>query len=128
MAASTDGRTGRRAERRRSPYPRVARINAQLVHVLGDALERMAGDDERLALLTVTGVLAAADLRHATVYFASLSLDAAAALQEHRVRLQAAIGTKVRMKRTPQLSFARDPAVAAGESVENAIRRLHETG
>jgi ribosome-binding factor A len=31
---------------------------------------------------------------------------------------------QTRLKRTPKLSFLADPAIAAGEGVEGAIRRL----
>ena len=104
-------------------YPRAARVNAVLVQVLGDALERLRDDDDRLALLTVTGVSVEADLRHATVYMASLPDGALPALEARRAELQAAIAREVRLKRTPTLSFLEDPAVAAGNRVEEALRR-----
>ena len=93
------------------------------MQVLGDALERLRDDDDRLALLTVTGVSIEADLRHATVYMASLPEGALHVLEARRSELQAAIAREVRLKRTPTLSFVADPAVAAGERVEEALRR-----
>lgn len=107
-------------------YPRSARVNELLREVLADALERVADSDDRLALLTVTGVETEPDLRTARVYLASISDDAAEALDEHRARLQAAIARQVRLKRTPQLSFEADPAVLSGERVEETLRRLRE--
>lgn len=103
-------------------------MNAVLAQVIGDALERLRDDDERLGLLTVTGVDAEPGLRHATVYLASLPEGAVEALAERRTALQAAIAREVRMKRTPTLSFAPDPAVAAGEQVEEVLRRIHGDG
>ena len=41
-----------------------------------------------------------------------------------RVRLQAAISSQVRLKRTPQLRFEPDPAIAAGERVEDILRSI----
>ena len=41
-----------------------------------------------------------------------------------RTQLQAAISREVRLKRTPTLSFVADPAIAAGERVEEALRRI----
>ena len=41
-----------------------------------------------------------------------------------RVRLQAAISHEVRLKRTPQLRFGADPAVAAGNRIEDILRQL----
>jgi len=95
-----------------------------LVQVLGDALERLRDDDDRLALLTVTGVDTDPDLRHATVFMASLPDGALPALEARRTQLQAAIAREVRLKRTPTLSFVADPAIAAGERVEEALRRI----
>ena len=101
-------------------------MNAVLVQVLGDALERIRDDDDRLGFLTVTGVSVEPDLRHATVYLASLSAESAEALGEHRYELQRAIAQEVRLKRTPQLAFVADPAIAAAERVEDALRRIHD--
>ena len=107
-------------------YPRTARVNEVLREVIADAIERL--DDRRLELLTVTGVRVTPDLRHATVWCSSLDDGARAALGRHRGRLQAAVAAQVRLKRTPELAFAPDPAVASGERVENILRRLHEAG
>ena len=84
-------------------------------------------------LVTVTGVECDPDLRHATVYFSSLGTHATeeeviAALEEHRVSLQAAVGSQVRMKRTPQLRFAKDPAIAEGLKMESIFRQIKPSG
>ena len=94
--------------------------------MVADTLERTADTDERLRLLTVTAVEVSADLRHARVYLSSLPSEAAESLAEHRVQLQQAIARDVRMKRTPQLTFAADPGVAAGSKVEEILRHLHQ--
>lgn len=108
------------------PYPRAARVNEVLRQVLADELERMEDIDERLGMLTITAVDCEPDLRHATVFLSSFGENSAAALEAVRVRLQAAISHQVRLKRTPQLRFAPDPAVAAGERIEEIIRHLHD--
>jgi len=109
-------------------YPRVARVNEVLRQVLAEAIERLADHDERLDLLTVTGVSADPDFARAIVLFASLSDDARTALSEVRPRLQALIAGQVRLKRTPQLVFALDPAVATGNRIEDVLRHLREDG
>ncbi|HZD64879.1 MAG TPA: ribosome-binding factor A [Acidimicrobiales bacterium] len=105
-------------------YPRVARVNEVLRQVVAEELERLADQDVRLLRLTVTAVEAEADLRHARVLLDSLDEPAEDALAESRVRLQAAIGRQVRLKRTPQLTFVPDPAVAHGRRVEAVLRDL----
>lgn len=105
-------------------YPRTARINESLREVLADALERMEDLDDRLGLLTITAVDCDPDLRHAVVYMSSLDEEEAEALSEARVRLQSAISRQVRLKRTPQLRFEADPAVAAGRRVEDILRSM----
>lgn len=107
-------------------FPRTARINELLREVVAERLERLADGDERLALLTVTGVEVEPDLRSAKVFLSSLGEEAAEALAEHRVRLQASIGREARLKRTPQLSFEADPAVRSGERVEEVLRQVRE--
>jgi len=105
-------------------YARSLRVNQVLRQVVAEELERLADADERLRLVTVTAVDTAADLRHATVYLSSMSEDAAEALEERRLALQRCVGREVRMKRTPRLQFARDPAISTGEAVEAVLRRL----
>ena len=109
-------------------YPRTSRVNEVMREVLAEALERLSDADDRLLLLTITGVTVEPDLRHATVYLSSLSDAAREALDEHRVALQSAVGHQTRMKRTPVLSFEVDPAVVHGERVDDVLRRLHAGG
>jgi ribosome-binding factor A len=120
---------GRRHDNRGAPpYARTLRVNEVLRQVLAEELERLSDADERLSMLTVTGVDAAPDLRQARVYLGSLSGEASEALAERRAHLQRAVGRQVRMKRTPLLTFEVDPAVEAGNRVEDVLRRLGEHG
>lgn len=119
-------RRGRQSGRQVSSarYPRVARVNELLREVIAEELEQLTDDDERLGLLTVTAVTVDADLRHGTVLLSSLSDEVKAALEEHRVRIQGAIGRQVRMRRTPLLTFAADPAIQVGQRVEEIIKSI----
>jgi len=105
-------------------YPRVARVNQVLREVVADALERLTDTDESLGMLTVTGVECASDLRSAKVYLSSLSDEVAELLEARRGELQHEVASQVRLKRTPRLTFAADPAVVQGAIVEDALRRL----
>jgi ribosome-binding factor A len=109
-----------------APYARSLRVNQVLRQVVAEELERLADADERLRLVTVTSVDTAPDMRKATVYLSSLSDEAASALEARRVQVQKALARQTQMKRTPQLSFAQDPAVVAGGKVEEVLRRLRD--
>ena len=111
-----------------APYARSLRVNQVLRQVVAEELERLADADERLRMVTVTSVDSTTDLRQATVYLSSLPDGAADALDERRVQLQRAVARQTQLKRTPQLSFAQDPAVVAGGRVEDLLRRIHDDG
>lgn len=105
------------------PYPRTARVNQILREVISDELVRISDLDDRIGLLTVTGVQTSPDMRQAMVYFDSLSEGAKIALEERRGQIQGAVNVQTRLKRTPKLSFMADPAVASGSAVEELLRR-----
>lgn len=115
-------------QRQPNRVKRTDRVGEQLKQVVATGLERI--DDERLQLVTVTSVDVEPDLRHAQVYFSSLSADrsveeVAEILLEHRVALQQQIAKEVRMKRTPQLAFVPDPSIDAGWRVEQILQEIH---
>ena len=112
-------------KRRTATYPRSLRVNQVLRQVIAEELERLADADERFRMVTVTSVDTAADMRTATVYLATLEVDAAEALEERRLHLQRLIGAQVILKRTPRLAFKADPAIVAGSRVEELLRGLH---
>ena len=105
---------------------RMDRVNQVVHEVLADELELI--DDDRLELVTVTGVRVEPGLSHAVVWFSSLSRGdpegVAVALGEHRIRMQAAIARQLRLRGTPLLSFEPDPAIALGSRVEELLRGL----
>ena len=105
------------------PYPRSARVNQILREVISDELMRISDVDDRLGLLTVTGIETSPDVRQAVVFLHSISEEARTALEEHRAQLQSAVNVQTRLKRTPKLTFVADPAVASGEAVEEILRR-----
>ena len=115
-------------QRGRAPFPRTLRVNQVLRQVLAEEIERLADADERLRMVTVTGLETSPDLRQATVYVSSLTDEAADALAERRSRLQRSVASQVRLKRTPSLRFEVDPAVVSGGRIEDVIRRLQGGG
>jgi ribosome-binding factor A len=112
-------------------YARTARLNELLREILGDELERM--DDERLELVTVSGVEVDTGLEHAVVYFSSLGgeerdEEVLEAFEEARRGLQAAVARQARIRSTPKLIFRADHGIRTGERVDEILRGLQASG
>jgi len=105
----------------------MRRVNESLREVLSEAVVELK--DPRIGFVTVTGVQASPDLRHARVFVSVLgserkrqaSLDGLTAA--HGV-LQARLSRELRMKRTPQLTFEYDPSVERGVRMTRLIDEL----
>jgi ribosome-binding factor A len=106
-------------------YPRSARVGETLREIIAEELVRI--DDERLELVTVTGIEVDEELNRAHVYFDSLAgeegdADIVDALTSHRVRLQASIANQIRAKKTPILDFRPDVALRSAERIDDILR------
>ncbi len=106
---------------------RMRRVNEALRELLSEAVLELK--DPRIGFVTVTGVDTSPDLRRARVFVSVLggerrrrrTLDALTAA--HGV-LQARIARELRLKRTPQLTFAYDPSVERGVRMSRLIDEL----
>ncbi len=84
-------------------------------------------DDERLALVSVTGVDVDRDLHRAVVWFTSLGdteagdADVAAAFEEHARRLRRTVGDQTRLRRTPELVFRPDAVLRSAQRIERIL-------
>jgi ribosome-binding factor A len=94
-------------------------------------LERL--DDDRIGFLTVTGVEVDNDLNRAEVFISTFEQfdDQAAedefldALSEYRKPVQAEIAAQARIRKTPEVVFAFDPAVRTGARIEEILSTLN---
>ena len=105
-------------------FPRTARINESMREVIAQELELL--DDDRLQMVTITGIEIDPDLSRARVYYSALlgQDNAHEGLMQYRSRFQAAVGRQIRMKRTPLLSFVNDPAISEGIKIEHIIATM----
>lgn len=106
-------------------YPRSARVGETLREIIAEELVRI--DDERLEFVTITGIDVDNELNRAHVFFDSLGGpdgddEVIAALGEHRIALQSAIGKQIRAKKTPILSFRPDVAIRSAERIDEVLR------
>ena len=107
-------------------FARTLRVNEVVRETLADELERLS--DPRLEMVTITGVDTSPDLRHATVWFSALGReddDLDKALRSAAPHLRATLGKQVRLKYLPELHFRPDPAIEAGQRIEEIIRDMN---
>lgn len=113
----------------RHAYPRTARLSETLREIIAEELVRI--DDERIELVTVTRIETDPEMNRAVVFFDSLvgeqgDAEIIEVLTEHRKRLQSAIASQIRAKKTPILSFAPDDVIRAAERIDGILRK-HDT-
>jgi ribosome-binding factor A len=105
----------------------MRRVNESVRAVVAEAVGELK--DPRIGLVTVTGVEVTSDLRAATVYVSVLggekrrqaSLDG---LESAHGVLQGRLARELKLKRTPQLSFAYDESVERGVHMTHLIDEL----
>jgi ribosome-binding factor A len=106
---------------------RMRRVNEALREVLSESVGELK--DPRIGFVTVTGVQASPDLRHATVYVSVLGSErkraaTLAGLESSRGVLQTRVNRELHLKRTPQLAFEYDPTVERGVRLSKLIDEL----
>lgn len=104
---------------------RTARVGELIRRIVAESLEQI--DDDRLAMVSVTGVDVDRDLFRAVVWFTSLGdseegdADIVAAFEEHAGRLRRAVGSQTRLRRTPELVFRPDTVLRSAERIERLL-------
>jgi len=111
-------------------YPRSRRVNAIIREVLAEEIERLT--DPRLGFVTVTGVDASPDMRHATIFVSTVDPaqigDTLKGLTAAAPRLRAVLAREIRTKYTPELMFKADMGVIEGDRIEAILRKLGDQG
>lgn len=115
------------AKRNQPRYPRTARLNELLREIVAEELTEI--DDDRLQQVAITSVVVEPGLKHAYVYFDTLSSGedddlVLEALGELRWKLQAAVGRQAHIKHTPELRFQPDDVERGAERIEGILRDL----
>ena len=106
---------------------RKRKVESQLKEITGEEVASLS-DPRIKGLVTVTGVRVSPDLAHATVFYSVLAgedeMAANEGLQSAAGRIQAAVGTQMRLKRTPRLHFEPDPVLERATRIEAALREV----
>jgi ribosome-binding factor A len=106
---------------------RMRRVNESVRQVISEALPELK--DPRIGFVTITGVETSPDLRQATVFVSVLGGEkkrraSLAGLEAAHGVLQSRLAHELRLKRTPQLSFAYDHAVEHGVRMSKLFDEL----
>jgi ribosome-binding factor A len=112
------------------PSLRLQRVRELLKRAIGEAIRQELPVSEA-GVVTVNDVDVAGDLKTATVFISILGnadqqKRGAAALEQHRPRIQDMMARSVVLKYTPKLRFVMDDSVARGNKVLSIIEELEK--
>src|SRR5690242_12877489 len=110
---------------------RPERVADQIRGEIGQMLARDV-HDPGIGFVTVTRVQVTPDLQQARVYYTALGDDAtrrqsARALDRAAPFLRRQIGSRLRLKRVPEIRFVYDEAMVNQNRVEQLLQEIHET-
>ena len=110
---------------------RPDRVGDQIREELSDMLARGEVHDPGIGFITLTRVKVSADLQVAHIYYTTL--DDGAARRETQKALERAtpffrrqIGSRVRLRRVPEIEFRFDEAIQHQDRIEQILRDLEQ--
>ena len=108
---------------------RPERVGDQIREALSEMLARGAVHDPGIGFITLTRVKVSPDLQLARVYYSSLGdekarKDTAKALERATPFLRRQVGSRVKLRRVPELKFEFDESVGHQDRVEQILRDL----
>jgi ribosome-binding factor A len=109
---------------------RPERVGEEIRHELATLLAREV-HDPGVGFVTLTRVVVSADLQHARVFYTSIGderakRDTARALERATPFLRRQIGSRIRMRRVPELAFTFDQSVEHQDRIERILLELAE--
>ena len=109
---------------------RPDRVGDQIREALSELLTRGVVHDPGIGFITLTRVKVSPDLQLARVYYSSLGdpaarKETAKALGRATPFLRRQIGSRLQLRRVPELKFEFDESVGHQDRVEQIIRDLH---
>jgi ribosome-binding factor A len=108
---------------------RPERVGDQIREALSEMLTRGAVHDPGIGFITLTRVKVSPDLQVARVYYSSLGDDTARqetakALERATPYLRRQVGSRVKLRRVPELTFEFDESIGHQDRVEQILRDL----
>jgi ribosome-binding factor A len=110
---------------------RPDRVADQIREELSALLSRGAVHDPGIGFITLTRVQVSADLQMARVFYTSLGdvearRQTAMALARATPFFRRHIGSRIRLRRVPEIEFRFDESIAHQNRIEEILRDLHE--
>ena len=89
--------------------------------------------DPGIGFVTITRVQVTPDLQHARIHYTALGDDkaranSARALDRARVFLRRQLGSRLRLKRAPELEFLYDESIAGQDRIEQLLNDIRAGG
>ncbi|MDV2580646.1 30S ribosome-binding factor RbfA [Alkalibacillus haloalkaliphilus] len=109
---------------------RSNRVAEQMKKELGDILSRKI-KDPRVGFVTVTDVQVSGDLQQAKVFISIFGDDeqqeeTLIGLTKSKGFIRTEIGKRIRLRKTPEISFEIDEAIQYGNKIENILNDLNK--
>lgn len=109
---------------------RSNRVAEQMKKELGDIIGRKL-KNPKVGFVTITDVEVTGDLQEATIYITSLGSErekreTLEALEKSKGFIRSEIGSRIRLRRTPEIKFEFDSSIEYGNKIEELLRSLHE--
>jgi len=109
---------------------RVNRIAEQMKKELSDILSNRLKDPQ-VGFVTVTGVDVTGDLQLATAFITvlgsnDLESDTIKRLNKAKGFIRSEIGKRIRLRKTPELSFKIDESIAYGNHINQLLHDIHD--
>ncbi len=110
---------------------RPDRVADQIRQELSELLTRGQVHDPGIGFITLTRVQVSPDLQLARVFYTTLGddkarRDTARALDRATPFFRRQIGSRIRLRRVPELEFRFDESIAHQDRIEQILRDLHE--
>lgn len=110
---------------------RPDRVGDQIRQELSELLSRGTVHDPGIGFITLTRVKVSPDLQQARVYYTSMGdaqarKETAKALERATPFFKRQVGSRLQLRRVPELRFQFDESIEHQDRVEQILRELHE--
>lgn len=109
---------------------RANRVAEQMKKELGDIISRKI-KDPRVGFVTITDVEVTGDLQQAKIFISILGeekqkQESLVGLAKAKGFIRSEIGSRIRLRKVPELFFEIDETIEKGNRIEDLLRDLHD--